>query len=129
MLVSNHYEDEKRKAVRFATPDSLDAYMNQAPHTVTPVSVQAAVEEYFFLGLRLNRGVDIERLRKDSRPRMVADCESAIQQCVQEGLLEQEATTVRLTARGRLLSNEVFARFLVEEAEETKVGTGHVNPR
>jgi len=39
---------------------------------------------------------------------------------------------VRLTARGRLLSNEVFARFLSEENEENKenkVGTGHVNPR
>jgi coproporphyrinogen III oxidase-like Fe-S oxidoreductase len=45
---------------------------------------------------------------------------------MRDGLLEQEGTTVRLTARGRLLSNEVFARFLTEE---TKVGTGHVNPR
>jgi hypothetical protein len=33
---------------------------------------------------------------------------------------------LRLTRRGRLLSNEVFARFL---REEEKVGTGHVNPR
>jgi len=43
-----------------------------------------------------------------------------------DGLLEQQGTTLRLTARGRLLSNEVFARFLTEE---TKVGTGHVKPR
>jgi coproporphyrinogen III oxidase-like Fe-S oxidoreductase len=48
---------------------------------------------------------------------------------VQDGLLEQHGTTIRLTARGRLLSNEVFARFLAEQAEERKVGTGHVNPR
>ncbi|HMB84090.1 MAG TPA: hypothetical protein VKI40_08590, partial [Terriglobales bacterium] len=56
----------------------------------------------------------------------VAVWESAIDQCVHEGLLEQQGATVRLTGRGRLLSNEVFARFLIEE---TKVGTGHVNPR
>jgi oxygen-independent coproporphyrinogen-3 oxidase len=118
------------QALRFATPDSLDAYMNRTPHTVTPVSAQAAIEESFFLGLRLNRGIDIGRLRTDFSPMFsrdaVATWESAIQQCVREGLLEQQGATVRLTGRGRLLSNEVFARFL---AEETKVGTGHVNPR
>ena len=149
-------EEDRHQAVRFATPDSLDAYMNRAPHTVTPVSEQAAIEECFFLGLRLNRGVDLERLRTESRfweghdfsratnaagmTALAAEAtrvsrqeftpaatwESAIQQCVHDGLLEQQGTTLRLTARGRLLSNEVFARFL---AEETKVGTGHVNPR
>jgi len=155
------------QAVRFATPDSLDAYMNRVPHTVTPVSAQAAIEESFFLGLRLNRGIDLERLRTEFKaefepanflnmnchpdPELVegegpAVCQksaqtagfkspsqdaiavwrSAIKHCVQDGLLEQQGATLRLTARGRLLSNEVFARFLTEE---TKVGTGHVNPR
>ncbi len=138
-------EGDHPPAVRFATPDSLDAYMNRAPHTVTPVSAPAAIEECFFLGLRLNRGVDLERLRTESRfweghdfSRAInaagmtalaaestrasrqeltpaATWESAIQQCVQDGLLEQQGTTLRLTARGRLLSNEVFARFLTEE--------------
>lgn len=153
-------------AVRFSTPDSLDAYMNRAPHTVTPVSAQAAIEENFFLGLRLNRGVDLERVgteistlaskgsseldchperseapavgrrarglaaaRSALGPEAVAFWERAIEQCIQDGLLEQQASVLRLTPRGRLLSNEVFARFLIEEKAETKVGTGHVNPR
>jgi oxygen-independent coproporphyrinogen-3 oxidase len=162
---------DRPQAVRFATPDSLDAYMNRAPLTVTSVSAQAAIEESFFLGLRLNRGIDIEELRREfraeigpannlnrdchpersggpavclpparsvrslspSRPTVgrdtIAAWESAIQQSVQDGLVEQQGTTLRLTARGRLLSNEVFARFLTEKTEETKVGTGHVNPR
>ena len=161
-------EAVRHQALRFATPDSLDAYMNRAPHTVTPVSEQAVIEESFFLGLRLNRGIDLARLQTEfssvfepasflkldchpersegpavcrypaksvgslspSRPTVsrdaVATWEAAIQQCVQDGLLQQQGTTLRLTARGRLLSNEVFARFL---AAETKVGTGHVNPR
>jgi oxygen-independent coproporphyrinogen-3 oxidase len=154
----DHIETNHPQAIRFATPDSLDAYMNRAPHTVTPISAQAAIEESFFLGLRLNRGIDLESLRGEfssqfgpaslshnsmnchpERSEGSAVCqqsaqtrdsggfwESAIQQSVRDGLLEQQGTTVRLTARGRLLSNEVFARFL---NEETKVGTGHVNPR
>jgi oxygen-independent coproporphyrinogen-3 oxidase len=141
MLLTDLPEDGLYRAVRFATPDSLDAYMNRAPHTVTPVSAQAAIEESFFLGLRLNRGIDLAERRSweghdfsraaDARTTTAlaaeAGCwESAIIQCLQDGLLEQQGTTVRLTAHGRLLSNEVFARFL---AEENKVGTGHVNPR
>jgi oxygen-independent coproporphyrinogen III oxidase len=128
-----HYAADRYQAVRFATPDSLDAYMNRALHTVTPVSAQAAIEESFFLGLRLNRGIDVERLRTEYKagfnPEIVALWESAIRESMQDGLLEQMGGSLRLTGRGRLLSNEVFARLLIQKAEETKVGTGHVNPR
>jgi oxygen-independent coproporphyrinogen-3 oxidase len=141
------------EAIRFATPDTLEAYMNRSPKTVTPISERAAIEESFFLGLRLNRGIDVEDLLAGGEGRNgcgeghdfsraisggentalaaeakppVAFWESAIRDCVQDGLLEHHGTLLRLTARGRLLSNEVFARFLMDE---TKVGTGHVNPR
>jgi oxygen-independent coproporphyrinogen-3 oxidase len=122
---------DAHQAVRFATPDSLDAYMNRAPHTVMPVSMRAAIEESFFLGLRLNRGIDLNRLREEiglwqeadvgNSPEFARDAiaawKSAITQCVQDGLLEEQGSIVRLTARGRLLSNEVFARFLAEETK------------
>ena len=163
MLPTDLQEDGLHQAVRFATPDALDAYMNRAPHTVTPVSARAAIEESFFLGLRLNRGIDLYSLVKTfmichpgpelegegpavcQQPARaagslsrslgtvggyaIAAWEAAIKQCVQDGLLEQQGATLRLTARGRLLSNEVFARFLNDKTEETKVGTAHVNPR
>jgi oxygen-independent coproporphyrinogen-3 oxidase len=117
---------EGLEAVRFSTPDSLDGYMNRATGTATPVSQQAALEEHFFLGLRLNRGVDLERIRAEFGAESLAQCESVIEECVADGLLEKHETRVRLTSRGRLLSNEVFARFLMEKGT---VGTGHVNPR
>ncbi len=124
---------DRYRNIRFATPESLDAYMNRAPHTVTPVSRLAAIEESVFLGLRLNRGIDLEQLRKEFSaefdPGTVADWESAIQTSVHDGLLEKQAATLRLTGRGRLLSNEVFARFLTDNKRKNKVGTGHVNPR
>ena len=113
MLAVNGQKDGRRQAVRFANPDSLDGYMNREPLNVTPISAQAAIEESFFLGLRLNRGIDLKSLLK-----LFKDChldpelaggevpamwESAIQQSVQDGLLEQQSTTLRLTARGRSL--------------------------
>ena len=103
------------RAIRFSAPDSLDAYMNHGPQTVTSISEHAALEESFFLGLRLNHGVDLEHLRADFSRVRVAACEPAIEECVREQLLEQHGTRICLTGRGRLLSNEVFAKFLTEE--------------
>src|SRR6266568_5065018 len=86
------------RSVRFSAPDSLDAYMSHAPHVVTAVSEHGALEESFFLGLRLNRGVDLERLRADFSREAIAACESAIEECVQEELLERKGARVCLTA-------------------------------
>ncbi len=108
------------EAVRFATSDSLDAYMTGTPGTITWVTRGAAIEESFFLGLRLNRGVDLERLRAEFTVDAIAPFEPAIEECEREGLLEREVAMVRLTDRGRLLSNEVFARFLREEVKREK---------
>lgn len=104
------------EAVRFSTPDSLDLYMNRAPRSVTMVSARTAIEESFFLGLRLNCGVDLDWLREQFTPGAITIHESAIDACLEDGLLERQGSSARLTARGRLLSNEVFARFLSAEA-------------
>jgi len=100
-------------AMRFSSPESLDGYMNRAPRTVTPVDAVAAFEESFFLGLRLNRGVGLRGLPDEH----AAALEPVIDACLQDGLLARTETTIALTGRGRLLSNEVFARFLVDRAE------------
>jgi oxygen-independent coproporphyrinogen-3 oxidase len=113
-------------ALRFSNSDSLDGYMNGAPHTVDAISAQAAIEESFFLCLRLNSGVNLNRLTAEFSPAAIAAFESAIRDCEQDGLIERQGASARLTARGRLISNEVFARFL---HEEVKVGTGNVHPR
>jgi oxygen-independent coproporphyrinogen-3 oxidase len=103
------------RAIRFSSPDSLDAYMNRGTRTVTPVSDHDALEESFFLGLRLNQGVDIEGLRADFGVESISACERVIEECVGEGLLERQGSRIYLTSRGRLLSNEVFGKFLMKE--------------
>ena len=109
------------RAVRFSASDSLDAYMNQAPHMVTAVSEQAALEESLFLGLRLNRGVNMESLRAEFGDELFAGCARAIEEGIHEGLLTKQDSTVCLTAQGRLLSNDVFVKFLrAEEGEKKK---------
>jgi len=62
-------------------------------------------EEKFFVGLRLSAGV------KPAPEEWEAFAEP-IKHFVEEGLLEREGGSLRLTRRGVLLSNEVFAEFL-----------------
>src|SRR5216110_937591 len=100
------------EAVRFATPDSLDKFLAGAPPLRTPVSPANSLEESFFLGLRLNRGVDLSRLAASFGEEAVKAFSPAIAECMEQNLLERDDEKIRLTPRGRLLSNEVFARFL-----------------
>lgn len=111
------------EAVRLATEDqlpvasgqwSVEARIAQLRASRTLVDKQAALEESFFLGLRLNRGVSLDELRARFGDAAIDGCEAVIAELVTAGLLESVADRMRLTSRGRLLSNEVFARFLRE---------------
>ena len=112
MLVSSTPE---MNAVRFAHADSLDRYVSGAPPKLTAVSHQAAFEESFFLGLRLNRGVSLREIALKSGEAAVDSARPIVAELVESGLMEQEEDVVWLTSRGRLLSNEVFQRFILAE--------------
>lgn len=100
------------EAMRFSTPDNLDEFMAAAPIRQNVVDARAALEESFFLGLRLNRGVDLPGIAAQFGETSVRGLSSTIDDLVQAGLLERLDNAIRLTARGRLLSNEVFERFI-----------------
>jgi oxygen-independent coproporphyrinogen-3 oxidase len=100
-------------AMRFSTADVLEQYVAGAGLRRTPVSRQAALEEIFFLGLRLARGVNLRELSVHSGGGALEISRRAIAESVADGLIEEDGDYVRLTPRGRLLSNEVFQRFLM----------------
>jgi oxygen-independent coproporphyrinogen III oxidase len=109
MLISASGESE---AVRFATADSLERYVAGADPQKSFVTQSNALEENFFLGLRLNRGVDLREIAEQFGCDAVAQVFPMIKQLESDGLLDAAANVVRLTPRGRLLSNEVFQAFL-----------------
>ncbi|HXZ29153.1 MAG TPA: radical SAM family heme chaperone HemW [Terriglobales bacterium] len=104
--------DPALEAVRFSTPDSLDDYLAGRSGSVIAVSRQSASEESLFLGLRLNRGLDLAEAAARFGAAALESVRPAILRSEEAGLLEQEGNRIRLTSRGRLLSNEVFAGFL-----------------
>jgi len=116
MLASTVPEAE---AVRFSTPDSLEQYVAGAALERSVVSAVAALEESFFLGLRLNRGVDLRKVAADFGQAMLESVRPTIAELATAGLMQEEGDFVRLTARGRLLSNEVFQRFLAPSGSGT----------
>ena len=101
-----------QSAVRSATADVLDRYVNAAPLKKTPVPEAAALEETFFLGLRLNRGVNLFRVAEQFGASALDPLQPTIADLEKQGLLERFGPSIRLTSRGRLLSNEVFQSFL-----------------
>jgi oxygen-independent coproporphyrinogen-3 oxidase len=96
-------------AVRFSTPDTLEQYVAGASFNHNLIDLEAALEETFFLGLRLNRGVDLDQVAHEFDLRRLIPI---IDELINDALLERQGSVIRLTARGRLLSNEVFERFL-----------------
>jgi oxygen-independent coproporphyrinogen-3 oxidase len=129
LIADDALKGEGIEAVRFATPDSLEGYSasmrNEQPVAArtaqlqssrTLVDSRAAFEESFFLGLRLNHGVSVAEIADRSGPESVRETEAVVAELIESGLLERASDRVRLTSRGRLLSNEVFERFLRQKS-------------
>jgi oxygen-independent coproporphyrinogen III oxidase len=113
------------ESVRFSTADSLESYLAGSPLQRTPVSLCQAREETFFLGLRLNEGVDLGTVALCFG--LLPETRVAISDLTAEGLLTKRENRIALTPRGRLLSNEVFARFMA--ANETVFHHGGAETR
>ncbi|HEY3974749.1 MAG TPA: radical SAM family heme chaperone HemW [Candidatus Sulfotelmatobacter sp.] len=113
MLLSARTEED---AVRFSTTDVLEKYVAGASSQRSVVSPANALEERFFLGLRLNRGVDLRGVAANFGQRALDNLRPVVAGLVDDGLMERHGDCIRLTARGRLLSNEVFQVFLATSA-------------
>lgn len=94
--------------LRFQNVESPGEYVERIRKGASPrLSCAPAnrAEERFFVGLRLTRGIHLERddWRQFSAP---------IQRFLDDGLLRKEGERLSLTNRGVLLSNEVLREFI-----------------
>jgi len=103
--------------LRSTTTDDLKAFVaGREPVETAWLSPARQHEEAWFLGLRLNEGVEVAAVEREFGPAMVAPALKVVARLVESGLLVSDGKTVRLTAQGRLLSNDVFQEFLGLEA-------------
>jgi oxygen-independent coproporphyrinogen-3 oxidase len=106
-------EDSERFLLRSKTTDDLTAFL-AAPEPVETawLSPVAQHEEAWFLGLRLNAGVNVAALQREFGAEPVAQAMEVVARLAGDGLLTSDGKRVRLTAQGQLLSNDVFQEFL-----------------
>ncbi len=106
-------------AARFQVDDELTGFLGggswSEPQALTRVE---ELEECWFLGLRRNAGVSVVRLQRQFGPDAVSAYLPALDELVSAGFLESVSPqTFALTARGRLLSNDVFGALLAVSPE------------
>jgi oxygen-independent coproporphyrinogen-3 oxidase len=113
-------------AVRAKTTDDLKAYLDgRGEVETTRLSPDQQHEEAWFLGLRLNVGVEIAELMEEFGPEMVRPALDVAARLEADGLVASDGKKIRLTERGRLLSNDVFQEFLGLEAVESASRVAH----
>jgi oxygen-independent coproporphyrinogen-3 oxidase len=116
-VAAHSYLDGHRRA----NTTSLDKYLADfseetaaEPEMDDEISPELELAETAILGLRLCEGIDPDDFRRRFDVDIQAHYRPQIEEMVEAGLLEQAKGYIRLTRRGRLLSNEVFWRFLPE---------------
>jgi oxygen-independent coproporphyrinogen-3 oxidase len=115
MLRALHEADSSRRGrvLRTTTTSDLRAFFDRpALEEIAWLSPEQQHEEAWFLGLRLNAGVDVAALEREFGAEPVGRAKAVVARLMEAGLVNADAGTVRLTAQGRLLSNEVFQEFL-----------------
>jgi len=90
-------------AARRQNPETVREYLEGRPAECTAANI---AEERFFVGLRLSDGIQ-------PQPDEWRLHQKGIHRFLDDGLLETDGVTLRLTPRGVLLSNEVFQEFLL----------------
>ena len=75
----------------------------------TNLSDEEARSEWIFLGLRLMRGIDLRNYEARFGKNLRSEYNGELDRLMAAGLIEIDSQSLKLTGRGALLSNEVFA--------------------
>ena len=94
--------------------DGLAGFLARLPHLddVVQVTDSRAMAETAILGLRLVEGLSLAAFRRRFGVGLPSVYGPAVAELTALGLLERANGRLRLTAKGRLLGNEAFVRFL-----------------
>ncbi|HUH62824.1 MAG TPA: radical SAM family heme chaperone HemW [Terracidiphilus sp.] len=110
-------------ALRVTTTDDLNAYLDGRFEVETHwLSAAQQHEEAWFLGLRLNSGVEVTAIEREFGAGLASEAMEKVAQLAESGLLSIEGRVVRLTERGRLFSNDVFQELVGLRAESCAAG-------
>ena len=78
-----------------------------------PVDEMSSMEEFMFLGLRLNKGISIEVFNQRYQSSFDEVFGKVTNQLIKDQLIEIVNNHVRLTQQGRMIGNDVFEKYLL----------------
>jgi oxygen-independent coproporphyrinogen III oxidase len=109
---------EDGHGIRLSISDDLNEYLaGPREPAILHLSEVEELEEEWFLGLRLARGVNLASLSSRYGRSAIAAFRPVLDELIAEELLVKDGSRVRLTSRGQLISNDVFARFIAASLE------------
>jgi oxygen-independent coproporphyrinogen III oxidase len=79
---------------------------------VEAVTPELKLADTVILALRLNEGLPLARIEREFGKPLADFFPGVVPQLISDGLLEEKDGCLRLTVKGRLLSNSVFIKFL-----------------
>lgn len=102
--------------VRCTNTTDIDKYISGEEIIVetTPVERKSQMEEFMFLGLRMNQGISRMDFEKAFGVQIEAIYKEQIDELRKEGLMDVKAGYIFLTDRGQDLSNYCMAKFLLD---------------
>jgi oxygen-independent coproporphyrinogen-3 oxidase len=110
-----------RSVMRSTTSDELGDFLEgREAAEVSWLSMERQFEEAWFLGLRMNAGVDVGAVEREFGGEAAERALEVVERLAVDGTVHSDGRTVRLTERGRLLSNFVFEEFLGLGADEDR---------
>lgn len=108
---------------RLANTGDIDKYLADficglpfEPEMDETIDAELRLAETVILGLRLVGGISLDNIKERFGIDVLSYYHRQIDEMTQAGLMECDRDYLKLTRRGRLLSNEVFWRLLPDEA-------------
>lgn len=110
--VSAHSFDGRQ---RYANERDTAKYVEIIEHTGSAQVMRETIDiasEFAFLGLRMENGIDVSAYQSRFHIDLNRKYAEGLSDMLNAGLLEQSNGNLRLTRKGKLFSNEVFAVFI-----------------
>lgn len=103
---------------RFWNTDKLMDYLKRNKEGATTIEGKEVLNqeerflEYLLFGLRMNQGIDLEKLQNRLNVRLDSSRLEKIEHYIEEGFLCKEKNSLKTTAKGQLVLDELCARLI-----------------
>lgn len=104
--------------IRYSNIGNLDEYNSRVSQNIKPIeeeiilSEKDKIEEFIFMGLRMNEGINLNIFKERFNTKFEDLYKETMDKLIADKLMELHKDNLRLTQKGREISNTVFIEFI-----------------